>query len=1126
MMIFLSYARADGAPLAQRLARDVPNTWLDTAKIGGGTVWSEEIEKVLDDPETIVIAILTPGSNSSEICRGEQIRALRRGRSVIPVLGAADTEPPVYLVARNYRDFSDPARYDENLRQLLADIKGGERATLAPPYHVTRVTYVTAPPRVANYLERPEALRTLRHTLFAPGAPNQHPPIALTGIHGMGGIGKTVLAKALTEDEAVQQAFPDGIVWITAGRERRRDFVEEMREVAKALGDDISRSENDLACEHQYRTMFANKAALVVVDDVWNINDLKPLLAESPRSRFLFTTRDASIGRFVAARELTAQLMDREQARELLAAWAGVPVADLPAEAEAVTAECRGLPLALSVLGAMLRGADRATWPDTVELLRKADLSAFEDQLPPGQESFFRAVEVSYQALNPKMQERYRELAVLLEDMPAAAPILQTLWGADETETRRIARHFADRSLAFRDGDGIRLHDLQLDYVRALYTDKDTLDLIHSAMRLSAHVIGNDPRQFASQVVGRLLPHKGIWRFVERVAAGAPRPWIRPLQPALHPAGTALLRTLEGHSDWVNHVAVSPDGRRAVSTSRDKTLKVWDLESGRRVCTLEGHSSYVFGVAVSPDGRRVISGSSDYTLKVWDLESGREARTLEGHSGVVCGVAVTPDGRRAVSASHDLTLKVWDLEAGCELHTLRGHSAAVNDVAVTPDGQRAVSASSDGKLKLWDLETGRQLRTLEGHHSTWLFGVSLTPDGRRAVSASSDGMLKLWDLETGRELRRLQGHSLWVNAVAVTQDGRRAVSASNDKTLKVWDLETGRELRTLQGHSDEVHHVAVIPNGRRVISASRDLTLKVWDLGSGRELRTLRYHSDVVSSVAISADRRRAVSASWDKTLKVWDLKTGRELHTLEGHSDWVHGIAVSPDGQRAVSASADGTLKVWDLGTGRQLCTLRGHSSIVYGVAVSPDGWLAVSASFDKTLKLWDVRTGRQLQTLEGHSDGVNGVAVSPDGRRVVSASDDHILKVWDLAAGCELCTLQGHRGRVSAVAVSPDGRRAVSASWDRTLKLWDLESGVELRTLQGHSAAVSGVAVSPDGRRAVSASDDHMLRVWDLGTGESLTAFTADATLHCCAFAGSKVILAGDRVGQVYFLALEDQE
>ena len=141
-----------------------------------------------------------------------------------------------------------PLRLDE----LIADISGDATATLPSEYRKTRITYLTAPPRVANYLDRPEALRALRDTLFAE---DHRQPIALTALAGMGGIGKTVLAKALTHDEVVQRAFPDGIVWITAGKERKRDFIEEMREVAKALGDDLTSYDTALACENRYRSI-------------------------------------------------------------------------------------------------------------------------------------------------------------------------------------------------------------------------------------------------------------------------------------------------------------------------------------------------------------------------------------------------------------------------------------------------------------------------------------------------------------------------------------------------------------------------------------------------------------------------------------------------------------------------------------------------------------------------------------------------------------------------------------------------------------------------------------------------------------------------------------------------------
>ena len=1065
----------------------------------------------------MVLALLTSGSYASEICRAEQLRSLRRGKCVIPLLAVAGCDVPLYLEGKNWREFADVGSYDASLRILLGDIEGGKGAALAAAYRTTRSTYISAPPTVANYIERPEAVRALRDALFEADG---HRAIALTAVEGMGGIGKTVLAQALFKDEVVREAFPDGLVWITVGREPTYDLAARLREIARVIG---GVSDGAVAAETLYRTTIADKAALIVIDDIWSKADLDPFLAESARSRFLFTTRDAGIARFSGAREHRVDLLDERQSRELLALWAG----QFPAGADDVLRECGGLPLALSMVGALLNGASPAEWGDTAALLRNADLSAIEAQLPPGQESFFRAIDVSVKALPPEMQRRYGRLGVLLEDMPAPLPVLETLWNCDEAEARRIGRRLADRSLAQRDGEGgIRLHDLQLDYVRATYADRAALKLILGAVRLSAHVIERDAHQFASQVVGRLLPYQeapAIGQFIDEIAAGAPRPWLRPLHPALHPPGTALLRTLERHTADVTGVAVTPDGKRAVSTCWDKTLKVWDLDTGRVLRTLEGHTSAVTGVAVTSDGMRAISASVDHTLKVWDLETGRVRRTLKGHSDSVSGVAVTPDGKRAVSASRDKTLMVWDLETGRMPRRLKGYADYVFGVAVTPDGRLAVSACGDHTLRVWDLDSGDALRTLAGHSDS-VSGVAVTPDGTLAVSASWDHTVKVWDLDTGRMLRTLEGHSWHVSGVAVTPDGKRAVSSSGDKTLNVWDLETGRALRTLEGHSDSVFGVAVTPDGNRAVSASGDKTLKVWDLDTGHALRTLEGNSAGVAGVAVTLDGKWAVSASYDLTLKVSDLDTGRALRTMEGHSAGVSGVAVTPDGRLAVSASYDHTLKVWALDTGLALHTLEGHSDYVYGVAVTPDGRWAVSASEDNTLKVWKLDTGRAWRTLKGHSDSVSGVAVTPDGKRVVSASKDLTLKVWDLGTGRALRTLEGHYAAVSDVAVTPDGKRAVSASEDHLLKVWDLESGCPLRMLEGHSAGVSGVAVTPDGKRAVSASGDKTLKLWNLDSGLLIATFHCDGPANCCACADERRIVAGDEGGRLYILRLEE--
>ena len=1122
--IFLSYARKDGADLARRLHADLTargfEAWLDKHRIAGGASWASEIEQALD-AAAFFLAVMTRGSYESEICRAEQLRALRNGKLVIPLLGQPDPDVvPLHLETRNYRDLA--ANYAGAFVELLEDI-AHRRSLVTVPAKYRQTPYNTVPVLPPNYVERASESRALRNALITDGE-GRH--IALTALRGMGGIGKTILAQALCHDPVVQQAFPDGIVWLTIGRESTTDTLTRLREAAKALGDDLAHYENQTAAQNRFRSILHNQAALIVLDDVWDAHAVEPFCANSPRSRLVITTRDTSIAAGTGATEHIADLLSEADARCVLAKWSGVAVEKQPLEAAKLIQESGRLPLAVAMIGAMLRGKPEKYWARVMTLLHEADLEKIRAQFPDyPHHDLFRAMEVGVAALDEATRARYLRLAVTLEDVTIAPAVQRTLWGADEGEAFDTAETLIGLSLAERAGEGIRLHDLQLDYLRACWADRNALRLIHGALRLSMHVVGKDATQFAPQMVGRLLPHRhlpGVAKFVEEVTATAPRPWIRPLQPCLDAPGGALVRTLAGHRSSVKGVAVTPDGKRVVSVSLDRTLKVWDLTTGQELLTLEGDSS-VNGVAVTPDGKRAVSASADHALQVWDLDTGQVLRTLKGHSNSVNGVAVTPDGKQAVSASADHSLQVWDLDTGRALRTLEGHSNSVDGVAVTPDGKQAVSASRDKTLRVWDLDSGSMLRTLEGHAGS-ISCVAVTPDGKSAVSVSGDATVKIWDLDTIREPRTLEGHTGGITGVSMTPDGRCAVSASWDETLKVWDLGAGHALHELKGHSSAVYAVAVTPDGKQVVSASRDRTLKVWALGTGCGLCTPDGHSASVLGVAVTSDGKRAVSASDDQTLKVWDLNAGRALRNLEGHSSSVCSVAATPDGTRVVSASGDRTLKVWDPDTGRALRTLVGHSAGVFGVAVTPDGKRAVSASEDQTLKLWDLDTGRVLRTLSGHSAEVFGVAVTPDGKRAVSASSDQTVNLWDLETGCALRTLQGHTGFVYAVATTPDGRRGISASYDQTLKVWDLDTGGLLRTLKGHAGRVYGVTVTPDGKRAISASWDRTLKMWDLDTGGLIATFHFDGPARCCALADERHIVAGERGGRVYFLALEE--
>jgi pSer/pThr/pTyr-binding forkhead associated (FHA) protein len=147
-------------------------------------------------------------------------------------------------------------------------------------------------------------------------------------------------------------------------------------------------------------------------------------------------------------------------------------------------------------------------------------------------------------------------------------------------------------------------------------------------------------------------------------------------------------------------VAFSPDGQWVLAGC-DRHLSQWDLVTGTYRRRLEGHTAAVTAVAVSWDGRYAVSGSGDQTLKLWDVANGERIRTLTGHQGVVHAVAFSADGRHIVSGSADHTLKLWDVTSGECLHTLTGHQAAVHAVAFSVDGRYIVSGGADQTLKLW-----------------------------------------------------------------------------------------------------------------------------------------------------------------------------------------------------------------------------------------------------------------------------------------------------------------------------------------------------------------------------------------------------------------------------------------
>ncbi|HBE17142.1 MAG TPA: hypothetical protein DEG17_23810 [Cyanobacteria bacterium UBA11149] len=461
-----------------------------------------------------------------------------------------------------------------------------------------------------------------------------------------------------------------------------------------------------------------------------------------------------------------------------------------------------------------------------------------------------------------------------------------------------------------------------------------------------------------------------------------------------------LIQTFFNPTGAIYKVAFSPDAN-TIAFDSNNTINLWNRteDAVASLESFEGHTDRINHIEFSPDGKIIASASGDGTVKLWNL-NGYLLPALKNRTEKGSPMILNYDGRTIASVNHtnDNVVELWNLEG--ELISSIEDTERVQEIAFSPDGSIIASGSNDNKVKLWNLE-GKLFSTLE-HTEGIPHDIEFSPDGKIIASASqSNNVVKIWNLE-GKLLAILK-HTDNIDIVKFSPNGKYIASVSGDKNVKIWNLK-GELLSTIQ-HTYTVHNIIFTRDSKNLVSHSvgysesdknYEYEVKSWDL-EGKLIHTLKDTpkdpKNVIYYAAIRPDGEIIAAVSKDKKLKLWTIE-GKLIATLQGHTGDVESVVFSPDGKIIAAAGFDKTVKLWNL-EGKLLSTLQESTGNIDDIRFSPDGRMITSISRDKKqLKLWNIK-GELLSTLQ-HTSEIKNIVFSTDGKTIITS--DQTIKLWSL--------------------------------------------------------------------------------------------------------------------------------
>ena len=433
--------------------------------------------------------------------------------------------------------------------------------------------------------------------------------------------------------------------------------------------------------------------------------------------------------------------------------------------------------------------------------------------------------------------------------------------------------------------------------------------------------------------------------------------------------------TASGHKREILNIAFSNNDSLLATAAADSTVRIWTLPTSgtgrasrvRFVRQLTKQEGNIWDVAFNSTTTRIVTGGGDRTVRVFDVATGRELQQFLGHTWNIYDVAFIPGDSMVASASGDGTLRLWSL--GEDRQGLTFETGQSWAAAYSPDGTRLAVGNTAGEISFWDASAHqRSLLRLRRGGNRWIRALSYRPDGRDLAAVSPDS-LRVWRLDPARPdslvllwsrgSGRRDSANFW--SVAYSPDNQLIAAGGGDSLIRIYTADSGRLVRTLSGSRGMVVGVEFDPRYPRILaSTSQDWIVRLWNVEDGTVVDSLEGHSDAVWHARFSPDGNRLVTAGADAKSVVWDVSDPHHVvrrAALRGHSYWVWDAAFSRDSRWIATAGWDSTVRVWDASTGAQVRLITVAGTRPGAVAFDPRNRLAVTA-LDGTGRLYESAT------------------------------------------------------------------------------------------------------------------------------------------------------------------------